>query len=157
MGKEQEKSEIIEQTGLLFESLGTTRMSGRILGFLMTEDKSQLSFEEFTRGLRASKSTISTNLRALHQLNYIKQVSLPGDRKTYYTLNNEISWTDSIKARSGALAMFVRLFSQAMDLRMNAEDNSGVWLRKARKFYEFSGKMVPVIIEEWKKVEAEDT
>ncbi len=153
MDQKQKKSEIIEKTGLLFEQFGMTRMSGRILGYLMVNDEPQVSFDEFTRELGASKSTISTNLRVLLQMVYIRQVTLHGDRKTYYTLNNELSWTDNIKARSGTIVVFLNLFSQALEVRSDPRDNSSVWLKKAHLFYEFSERMVPIIIDEWRKFE----
>lgn len=149
------KDEIIEETGLLFESLGTTRMAGRILGYLMVSEAARVSFDEFTRSLRASKSTISTNLKTLLLLQYVRAVSLPGDRKTYYSLNNDSSWTEAIRVKSGMIRMFIRLFGKAMELRSDPADNSSLWLAKARKFYEFSERMLPVMIEEWKKIEAE--
>lgn len=148
--------EIIEETGMLFENLGTTRMAGRILGYLMVNESTRISFDDLVRGLKASKSSISTNLKVLQQMNYLRAVSLPYDRKTYYTLNNNVSWTEHIRARSGAIGLFTRLFEKALQMRGNKADSSAEWLRMAMRFYHFSERMVPVIMDAWEKELSQD-
>ena len=148
--------EIIEETGMLFESLGTTRMAGRILGYLMVNESPRISFDDLVRGLKASKSSISTNLKVLQQMNYLRAVSLPYDRKTYYMLNNSVSWSEHIRARSGTIGLFTRLFEKALQMRGNKADSSAEWLRMAMRFYHFSERMVPVIMDAWEKELAQD-
>lgn len=148
-----ERANFIEDSGLFFEALGMTRMAGRIIGYLMVTDKEMISFDEFTQVLQASKSAISTNLKALIQTKFVKMVSLPGDRKTYYMLNPDIHWGDYIEKRANELEHLKNLLQKGLDLRTNKKDQSSQWLMEAVRFYDWLPKQFPALLKEWEKME----
>lgn len=141
----------IEETGLVYEKIGMTRMAGRILGYMMVSDKEYISFNEFTEVIHASKSSISTNLKALMEVGYIKMVSLPTDRKTYYKLNNETKNTEIIGRRMMLFNVMLSLHDQALKLRVNQNDVQSQWIRKTAHFYSFFAKELPILIERYRK------
>jgi DNA-binding transcriptional regulator GbsR (MarR family) len=75
----------IERMGLEAEADGLPRISGRVLGFLITSSN-PASLEETAERLHVSRASVSTNCRLLEQLGAAERVTLPGDRKDYYTL-----------------------------------------------------------------------
>jgi DNA-binding transcriptional regulator GbsR (MarR family) len=141
----------IEETGLVYEKIGMTRMAGRILGYMMVSDKEHISFNEFTEVIHASKSSISTNLKALMEVGYIKMVSLPTDRKTYYKLNNEIKNTEIIGKRMMLFNVMLNLHDQAIKLRVNQNDEQSRWIKKTAHFYKFFAEELPTMLERYKK------
>lgn len=146
-----ERSAFVEETGILFESMGMTRMAGRILGFLMVTDKEMVSFDELTQVLQASKSSISTNVKALIQIKFIKPVTNPGERKTYYMLSHDISWSDIFNSKLKELNSLISVFNKALSLRANKNDKPAQWVDKAMEFYEWMGKEFPKLMEKWEE------
>ncbi len=151
MSQYNERTAFIEETGLLFENLGTTRMAGRILGYLMISDKEVVSFDELRQVLQASKSSISTNVKSLITLHYVKPLTLPGDRKTYYMLSPELDWVESLMRRVELLKVLNKLFRRALDLRVNKQDKPSEWLKMSVEFYDWVAKEYPKFLLRWEK------
>ncbi len=151
MSQYNERSAFIEETGILFENLGTTRMAGRILGYLMISDKEVVSFDELRQVLQASKSSISTNIKSLITLHYVKPLTLPGDRKTYYMLSPELDWVESLMRRVELLKVLNKLFLKALDLRVNKQDKSSEWLKMSVEFYDWVAEEYPKFLLRWEK------
>jgi DNA-binding transcriptional regulator GbsR (MarR family) len=82
----QEKEELIEMFGIHFESLyNLPPLASRILGTLIVDScKTGLTFESFVERMKASKSSVSTNLNLLLKLGKISYYTVPGDRKKYF-------------------------------------------------------------------------
>ena len=146
-----ERTNFIEETGIIFEKLGLTRMSGRILGYLMVSDKEMVSFDELTQVLQASKSSISTNLKTLVQVTFVKPITLPGDRKTYYLLSPDLDWTTYIEHRMQLLSLMNQLFKKGLNLRVNQADKTARWLQDATSFYDWIISEFPKVIERYKE------
>ena len=82
----QEKEELIEMFGIHFESLyNLPPLASRILGTLIVDCcKIGLTFESLVERMKASKSSVSTNLNLLLKLGKISYYTIPGDRKKYF-------------------------------------------------------------------------
>ena len=76
----------VEQMGGYFESNGLTRLSGRLLGWLLVCEPERQSSEELALALNASSGGISTNGRLLIQFGFIERIAVAGDRRTYFRL-----------------------------------------------------------------------
>jgi DNA-binding transcriptional regulator GbsR (MarR family) len=152
-----ERSSFVEDTGLLLESMGMTRMAGRIMGHLMVTDKEMVSFDELTQVLQASKSSISTNVKALINVSFIKPVTTPGDRKTYYMLSPDISWVEMFQRRHQQLIAMVNLFERGSKLRANTKDRTSQWIENAIDFYQWFIQRFPEIFLEWQEYKKSKT
>ena len=78
--------DFVEQMGGYFESNGLTRLSGRLLGWLLVCEPERQSSEELAGALNASSGGISTNARMLIQFGFIERVAVAADRRTYFRL-----------------------------------------------------------------------
>ncbi|HPW98008.1 MAG TPA: helix-turn-helix domain-containing protein [Flavobacterium sp.] len=103
---EDEKQEIIEMFGVHFEQqYNIAPLAARVLGVLIVDGcKSGLTFEALVEKLKASKSSISTNLNLLQKMNLIDYFTVVGDRKKYFKaaplsqrLKNYLNLVDSEK------------------------------------------------------------
>lgn len=83
---QEEKNELIEMFGIHFEQLyNVSPLAARILATLTIDGcKSGLTFEDLVDRLKASKSSISTNLNLLQKMEKINYFTLLGDRKKYF-------------------------------------------------------------------------
>ena len=101
-----EKQELIEMFGIHFEhQYNISPLAARILGVLIIDGcKSGVTFEELVTKMKASKSSISTNLNLLQKMDLINYFTVSGDRKKYFKaaplserLKNYLNLIDSEK------------------------------------------------------------
>ncbi|MEL1240229.1 GbsR/MarR family transcriptional regulator [Flavobacterium flavipallidum] len=106
MDIKQEREEIIELYGNYFEKLyNIPPLAARILGTLITDGcKTGLTFDALVEKLGASKSSISTNLNLLLNIEKITFFTKAGDRKKYFKPAN----------LSQRLANFLKLIDSEM-------------------------------------------
>ncbi len=143
------KESYIEETGLLMEQAGLTRMTGRILGYLFVCDKERVSFDELTTALKASKSSISTNIRSLLQVGFVKATSLSGDRKTYYSISHGFSWSEIMKSKLKLTGILQKHFEKAIELREEKTDKTTEWLKNGADFYKYICDEFPAFLDQW--------
>ncbi len=75
----------IEQMGLSAERDGMPRIAGRLLGFLLI-DGGIHSLDDLAEVLQVSKASVSTNTRALENLQLIQRRTIPGDRRDFFQI-----------------------------------------------------------------------
>ncbi len=79
------RKEFVERLAVAHEGDGLSRIAGRIFGLLLLCER-EMSLDEITKELRASKGSASVNTRLLEQRGFIERVSKPGDRRDYYRI-----------------------------------------------------------------------
>jgi len=144
---DSEKLQHIEDTALLFEQSGMTRMAGRIFGYLLICDRDAVSFDQIRHVLQASKGSISTNLKQLQQTGLIEQTTYPGDRKTYYRASR-VQIGDITASRLNLMEKFAELFSKARELK-SRDDDVSEWLRETAVFYNWMEQKMEEMMAEW--------
>jgi hypothetical protein len=80
----QGQRELIEEFGLLYEQMGSTRMCGRVGGWLLLCDPPVQSLTEIAEGLGVSKAAVSGAARLLLQSHVVERVGEPGQRGDFY-------------------------------------------------------------------------
>ncbi|MET6990848.1 GbsR/MarR family transcriptional regulator [Sediminicola arcticus] len=85
----EEKRTLIEEVGLHLESSHKlTPLASRIYAIMILSSEEGFSFEEIMSITQASKSSVSTNISLLVQLNYVEFYTKSGDRKRYFRGTN---------------------------------------------------------------------
>ncbi len=85
-----EKRKLIEEIGILFEQThDLTPLSARINVMLILSPNEGHTFEDITQITGASKSSVSTQLNMLLQLNRAEYFTKPGDRKRYFRASKQ--------------------------------------------------------------------
>ena len=141
------KLKYIEDSALLFEQVGMTRMAGRIFGYLIICDEDAVSFDKICETLQASKGGISTNLKQLLQTGLIEQATYSGDRKTYYRASH-VHIGDITASRLNLMKKFAELFSKGRRLKTRDDDVSE-WLGETAVFYQWMEKKMEEMMDEW--------
>ncbi|MEZ4793161.1 MAG: hypothetical protein R2783_06785 [Gelidibacter sp.] len=86
----KEKQDLVERLGVFMEQKEQLApVAARIFSYIILTGKVGTTFEDLVRDLCASKSTISTHLNHLADLKQIVYFTKPGDRKKYYTVNQD--------------------------------------------------------------------
>ncbi|GAA4461256.1 GbsR/MarR family transcriptional regulator [Phytohabitans houttuyneae] len=94
--------EFIERIGMFFETLGSSRMMGRIYAWLMIGPQQRQSITELAAALRASKASISTVIRQLELGQLVERVPVPNTRQHHYQLRSG-GWAQILRARVARL------------------------------------------------------
>ncbi|MFH6770772.1 GbsR/MarR family transcriptional regulator [Gaetbulibacter aestuarii] len=101
----KQKQNLVEKLGVLMENTESLApLASRILAFIILTGKAGTTFEDLVEQLAASKSSISTHLNHLQNLEKITYFTKPGDRKKYFIINKDMviqgidkmiaSWSD---------------------------------------------------------------
>ena len=77
--------QFVERLAVALETDGFPRIAGRIFGLLLMSDD-EISLDEITEAIGASKASASVNTRMLEDKGFIERVSRPGDRRDYYRI-----------------------------------------------------------------------
>ena len=101
----------IEGWGRLGPAWGISKVMAEIYALLYVSDK-PLTLEEMSRTLKTSRSNVSTNVRQLLDLSVVHKVIVRGERKDYYTAEEDITKV----AKLLALAKKRKELDPAMDI-----------------------------------------
>ena len=69
---------------------GSSRIEGRIAGYLLLSNAPGVSAEELSRELGASRGSVSTHTRRLIARGFVRRVRLTGDRAHYYVMDQDV-------------------------------------------------------------------
>ncbi len=87
----KEKMDLVEKLGVHLENREQLApVAARILSYVILTGKKGATFEDMVTVLCASKSTISTHLNHLQDLNKIVYFTKTGDRKKYFIINKDM-------------------------------------------------------------------
>ena len=82
-------NDVILQTGLLAEQYGLPRIAGEVCGLLFTTD-GPLSLDEIAGALKVSKASVSTNVRLLERLRFVRRGDVREGKRDYYVFAGDV-------------------------------------------------------------------
>lgn len=103
--------QFVERMALICEKEGMPRIAGRIFGYLLSTDQT-FSLDELGERLQASKASVSTNARMLEQFGMIQRVSVLGDRRDFYRVQDD-PWEQMLRVAQGRWRDMVAVFADA--------------------------------------------
>lgn len=80
----EERRQLVEEFGLLYEQMGVTRMAGRVSGYLLMCDPPVQSLTQIAEALGVSKAAVSGAAHVLLQFGVVELVGEPGQRGDFY-------------------------------------------------------------------------
>lgn len=120
----EQKAALTEEIGLHFESLySIPPLAARIYATLILNGSEGYSFEELTELMAASKSSMSTNINLLLQLDKIEYYTKPGDRKRYFKKKSnylKVRLENYIKIIDKEITLFDKTFDFLKDTKPKA-------------------------------------
>lgn len=88
--KEAARRAFAEDFGLFWESAGSPRMEGRILGYLLIMDAPYISSADLAAVLNASAGSVSMTTRRLVEAGWARRHAIAGDRSHYFRMENDV-------------------------------------------------------------------
>lgn len=140
-------SEFIERLGLAAEADGLPRIAGRLIGLLMLQDE-PLSFEEIARRLKVSRASVSSNSRLLEARGMIERLTLPGDRRDYFRIGDDLHGSLLVRAleRMRRMQDIASQFAHALPADLRA---GRARLQAMDRFYRIVMRSTEAVLKEW--------
>ncbi|MDT8323011.1 MAG: MarR family transcriptional regulator [Bacteroidota bacterium] len=149
---DMEKQDFIEEMARTCEqSFGLPRMGGRIWGTLLLTEEEYLSSEDLMELINTSRGSVSTMVRLLERVGLIKRVSIPGDRRHYYTAAGAESL---MHAELASLKMFIDLMERGKRSLSARDRMGGERLEEIRDLMVFFEKEYAALMNRWHKRKA---
>jgi predicted transcriptional regulator len=145
-----EKQSYLEEFGLFFEKLGTGRIAGLILGYVLISDRPEVSFTELVGALGVSKASVHNQLKTLEQTGFIKSLRFTDDRNTYYRIGARDMGEMTVR-RMAMTIHFVALMQRGHDLKQNKQDDAAYFLRDTAGFYSWLHGKMSQLLQEWEQ------
>jgi DNA-binding transcriptional regulator GbsR (MarR family) len=149
--KDNALAKIVETMGVLIEQRGYAAVPGRILSYLLISEPPYRDFYEIQEFMKASKSTISTNLSQLMERGVVNYITFSGDRKRYFQANTK-GLLSNIKNRYKEGEFFNEMLGETLQHRKNSEfQHFNRELKEIIHFNTYMLKGVEKLIEDWEK------
>ncbi|GAA4368395.1 siderophore transport transcriptional regulator MmpR5 [Actinomadura verrucosospora] len=119
------------------EEWGLPPITGRILGWLMICDPAEQSAGQIAEVIQASRASLTSNMRFLTAIGLVKKVRRPGDRVSYYRIEDD-AWQKVIQRKLESLSAFGEIADEGIDIaggerhrteRIKAAHESLTWLQ----------------------------
>lgn len=132
--RERERRQFAEDLSVIWELAGTSRMDGRVLGYLMVTDKPFLSSAQLAKALQASSGAVSMSTRRLRDMRFIRRHSVPGDRSHYFAAEDD-PWGGFLAQERNYLEEEIELIEDAISDLTPEEQDAHTRLTNGRDYF----------------------
>lgn len=143
-----------EDFGIFWESGGSPRMEGRILGYLLIMDKPFISSAELAAVLNASAGSVSMTTRRLTEAGFIKRHAVPGDRSHYFRTENDV-WGSWLAGERKFLQREREILERGLDILGPGDDAARQRLINGRDYMTWVISYHRKMLADWEAVKAE--
>ncbi len=138
--------EYAEEVGTMLAQMGLSPAVGKLLGWLLICDPPAQTSVQLGDALGLSKGSVSTGMRMLERIGFVRRVPTPGRGHAYEILPDAMVRSTDPRAK---YLLMERLMQQGIDLIGDEDAARAQRLRITRDFYAFVGERVPELIEEF--------
>ncbi|AXK35008.1 hypothetical protein DVA86_22535 [Streptomyces armeniacus] len=128
-----DRETFVEEMGLLWEAVGSGRMDGRIIAYLLITDVPYVSSAQLAGALRVSAGSISLATRRLAEAGFLKRHAVPGERSRYFRVDDDV-WGSFLAGERRYLDQQQHLAEQALALLGPDEEAPRRRLRNMRDY-----------------------
>lgn len=131
-----EEQTFVERMGLAFDELGSPRMMGRIVGYLLICDPPSRSAPELCAELDASKGAINTMTRQLVAAGLLERVAAPGARAARFQVR-KAGWMELLRHRLKRLHQMREIAATGLSALADAPAERRERLQSFHDFYQY--------------------
>jgi len=124
----------VERVATFFaEHYGLPPITGRILGWLLICEAPEQSAGEIAEAIGASRASLTTNMRFLTASGFVRRLTRPGGRTTYYCVDDDM-WDTIIRKRIASMMSFSKITLDGLSL-IDPDTARATRLRAAHQFF----------------------
>jgi len=144
----------IERFASVMVAAGMPAMPSRVFVALLITDSGRLTAADLAAELRISPAAVSGAVRYLIQLGLVHKERMPGSRRDYYRLPDNV-WHDMLRLRDQVMLRWVALVREGIDL-LGPRTPAGQRLAEHAAFFEFVAKELPEVLTRWDEYRARE-
>jgi DNA-binding transcriptional regulator GbsR (MarR family) len=137
----------VERFASVLVAAGFPPMPARVFVALLVTDSGRLTAAELADVLQISPAAVSGAVRYLIQLGLVHKERVPGSRRDYYRMPDEV-WHDMIRLRDQVMLRWTALIREGIDL-LGPDTPAGLRLAGHAAFFEFLAKELPGVLARW--------
>jgi len=144
----------IERFASVMVAAGMPAMPSRVFVALLITDSGRLTAAELAGELQISPAAVSGAVRYLIQLGLVHKERMPGSRRDYYRLPDNV-WHDMLKLRDQVMLRWTALIREGIDLA-GPRTPAGQRLAEHAAFFEFVSRELPEVLARWDSYRARE-
>ncbi|MGO9658539.1 MAG: GbsR/MarR family transcriptional regulator [Acidimicrobiales bacterium] len=145
---DEARSDLVEEMGLVWSELGSPRMQGRVLGYLMLSNAPYVSSAELAEALHASTGSISAATKVLVDEGFIKRVGIAGQRSFFFRAEEDV-WGAFLATEARYLHRRQLFAEQALQALGPEDELPRTRFLNMRDYHEWLAEHRHEIHEEW--------
>jgi predicted transcriptional regulator len=139
----------IERFSAVLITAGFPPMPARVFVTLLVEDSGRLSAAELAQRLQVSPAAVSGAVRYLAQLGMVLRVRVPGTRRDYYQMPDDV-WHELLRGRMSVMERWGSLLREGIGL-LPPGSAGRARLTEHADFIEFVTKEFPDVVTRWEQ------
>jgi DNA-binding transcriptional regulator GbsR (MarR family) len=147
------RSWFIDRFAAFWSTQGAAKSEGRIVGFLLVCGRDAVSAAEIAAGAGVSAGSVSTGLRRLTDLGFVRQVPT-ANRARSYTMDEDV-WGGFLRNERDYLKRQHELAQSALDALPHLDERSRHRLVNMRDYMSWLDGYHDVLSEQWERTKAE--
>ena len=147
--REVYRRQFAEDISLIWEMAGTSRMDGRVLGYLMIMDRPYISSADLAKALSASAGAVSMATRRLIDTNFIRRHSVPGDRNHYFAAEED-PWGSFLANERRYFDREIEVLEEGMAWIDPADEDARIRLLNGRDYLRWVQDYHHKMLEDWR-------
>ncbi len=147
VGPEDPRFGYVERFSSVLVAAGIPPMPARVFVALLVSDSGRLTAAELAEVLRISPAAVSGAVRYLTQLNLVHKERVPGSRRDYYRMPDDI-WSDMFRLRDQVMHRWAALIREGIEL-LGADTRAGARLAEHATFFDFVSREMPEVLKRW--------
>ena len=140
----------LERWGIMFERLGSTRMMGKILAWLLVCKPPEQSAKDIAEAVGASAGSVSGATRGLIAAGMVEKIGVPGRRSGYFRIR-EGMWGDVLARKMLQGREMGELAREGLSLLSPDDLNGAIRLREIGSYCTYMERELPTFIDAWLK------
>jgi len=143
----------VERFASVLVAAGFPPMPARVFVALLVTDSGRLTAAELAATLRISPAAVSGAVRYLGQLGLVHKERVPGSRRDYYRMPDDI-WNTMLRLRDQVLVRWTMLLREGIGLA-GPDTPAGARMAEHVEFFEFVSRELPGVLARWDALQAE--
>ncbi|MFI6290510.1 GbsR/MarR family transcriptional regulator [Nonomuraea sp. NPDC050790] len=136
---DQAMMEWVERVAMYLARDGVPPIAGRVLGWLMVCDPPEQSAGQISAAIGASRASLTSNLRLLTGMGFLRWRTRPGERTIFYRMAED-AWAVVVRKQIAGITSFLDITREGLDL-VGSDDERAARIRQAHMTFEWMAKV----------------
>ncbi|RZQ65367.1 GbsR/MarR family transcriptional regulator [Amycolatopsis suaedae] len=144
----------VEDFALILHQAGMQRMPSRVLSALLVSETGSMTAGDIAESLQISPAAVSGAVRYLAQVGLVRRTREPGERRDHYVIGDD-SWYEVLSHKDRVYRHLAEVLERGA-ASVGEDSEAGRRLAETREFFAYLGKEIPMLIDRWREMRAQE-